>query len=79
LILLAGCCLPARGKNGRVRPRGSSERATCLLFAIWTLGRSQPAHRRRRDGRVQFSRDRPCTRSNSATLFVTSVSPIARA
>ena len=36
-------------------------------------GRS--THRLRRDGNVQFSIVKPCTRSNSALLFVTSVSP----
>src|SRR5262245_56497808 len=42
-------------------------------------GVHDPAHLRRRGGSAQFSRDRPRTRSNSGTLFVTSVSPIARA
>jgi len=61
-----------------VRGRQSAQSAAPLQASSnqWLMG---PAQRFRRRGWVQFSSLRPGTLSNAAVLFVTSVSPEARA
>ena len=46
---------------------------------LWLQGAGHRPYRRRRAGSVQFSSRRFGTRSNSAVLFVTNVSPSAKA
>jgi hypothetical protein len=81
--LLAFACASAT-VSGRLRSQviGCHETlgaAPHLASRSGSRGALPTTYLRRCDGNVQFSRDRPRTRSNSAILFVTSVNPIARA